>query len=298
VVEVEGLPMDLPVSTLMLVCPITAAWILVRRDEGPGGMRRLMKRVFDYRKITRRIWYVPMILLMPIALLLTYWVMRLTGVASPEPSTALAEVPILVVAYFIAAVGEEAGWTGYAVDPMQGRWSALGTGLIMGSIWRVWHIVPYVQVNHPAVWVIGQTLGAIPLRGPHRLALQQHREKHVRRHRPSRDEQRERVHLPGLQFPLRPRRPGRDPCDRSRDRHHVVGLQDLGPIQPGPAHPAKESPFGTLEVRAIEVTTWLVRAKNPSTPPQVMEGELCGREQSVSSRWQEGQGSGSLSSAT
>jgi hypothetical protein len=59
VVEVEGLPMDLPVSALMLVCPITAAWILVRRDEGPGGMRRLMKRVFDYRKITRRIWYVP-----------------------------------------------------------------------------------------------------------------------------------------------------------------------------------------------------------------------------------------------
>ena len=164
VVEVEGLAMDLPVSALMLVCPITAAWILVRRDEGPGGMRRLMKRVFDYRKITRRIWYVPMILLMPIALLLTYWVMRLTGVASPEPSTALAEVPILVVAYFIAAVGEEAGWTGYAVDPTQGRWSALGTGLIMGSIWGVWHIVPYVQAHHPAVWVIGQTLGAIPLR--------------------------------------------------------------------------------------------------------------------------------------
>ena len=108
VVEVEGLPMDLPVSVLMLVCPITAAWILVRRDEGPGGMRRLMKRVFDYRKITRRIWYVPMILLMPITLLLTYWMMRLTGVASPEPSTALAEAPILVVAYFIAAVGEEA----------------------------------------------------------------------------------------------------------------------------------------------------------------------------------------------
>lgn len=163
VVEVEGLPMDLPVSALMLVCPITAAWILVRRDEGPGAMRRLMKRV-DYRKITRRIWYVPMILLMPIALLLTYWVMRLTGVALPDPSTALAEAPILIVAYFIAAVGEEAGWTGYAVDPMQGRWSALGTGLIMGSIWGVWHIVPYVQTHHPAVWVIGETLGAIPLR--------------------------------------------------------------------------------------------------------------------------------------
>jgi uncharacterized protein len=164
VVEVEGLPMDLPVSTLMLVCPITAAWILVRRDEGPGGMRRLMKRVFDYRKITRRIWFVPMILLMPISLLLTYWMMRLTGVALPEPSTALAEAPVLVVAYFIAAVGEEAGWTGYAVDPMQGRWSALGTGLIMGSIWGVWRIVPYVQAHHPAVWGDRTDSGAIPLR--------------------------------------------------------------------------------------------------------------------------------------
>lgn len=164
VVEVEGLPMDLPVSALMLVCPITAAWILVRREEGPGGMRRILKRVFDYRKITRKIWYLPMILLMPAALLLTYWVMQLMGVALPEPSTALAEVPILVLAYFIAAVGEEGGWTGYAVDPMQDRWSALATGLIMGSIWGVWHIVGYVQAGHPAVWVIGQTLGAIPLR--------------------------------------------------------------------------------------------------------------------------------------
>ena len=143
-----------------------------------------------------------MILLMPIALLLTYWVMRLTGVASPEPSTALAEVPILVVAYFIAAVGEEAGWTGYAVGPMQGRWSALGTGLIIGSIWGVWHRP--VRPSPPPRSLGDRTDSRRPVAGPHRLALQQHREKHVRRHRPPRDDQRERVHLPGLQFRFAP----------------------------------------------------------------------------------------------
>lgn len=164
VVEVDGLPLDLPVSALMVVCPITAAWILVRREEGPGGMRRLLTRVFDFRKITRRTWYLPSIFLMPIMLVLTYWAMRLMGLSLHEPSTALLEIPILFVAYFISAVGEEGGWTGYAVDPMQDRWSASSTGIVMGSVWGVWHIVPYIQADHPAVWVIGQTLGAIPLR--------------------------------------------------------------------------------------------------------------------------------------
>lgn len=163
VVEVEGLPLDLPVSALMIVCPITAAWILVRREEGRGGMRTLLRRVFDYRKITL-VWYVPMIFLMPVMLVLTYLTMRLMGLSLPEPSAALLEIPILFVAYFISAVSEEAGWTGYVVDPMQARWSAFSTGVIMGAVWGIWHTVPYIQADHPAVWVTGQTLGAIPLR--------------------------------------------------------------------------------------------------------------------------------------
>lgn len=41
------LPVNLPVSSLMVVCPLIAALILVYREEKLGGIRRLLQRVFD-----------------------------------------------------------------------------------------------------------------------------------------------------------------------------------------------------------------------------------------------------------
>src|SRR5215217_2585319 len=43
-------PMNLPVSALQAFCPLIAALILVYREDKLGGVRRLLKRVFDYRK--------------------------------------------------------------------------------------------------------------------------------------------------------------------------------------------------------------------------------------------------------
>ena len=37
------LPINLPVSALQFVCPIIAAFILVSREEQPGGIKRLLK---------------------------------------------------------------------------------------------------------------------------------------------------------------------------------------------------------------------------------------------------------------
>jgi hypothetical protein len=43
--------MNLPVSALQVFCPLVAALILVYRDDGLSGAKKLLKRVFDYRKI-------------------------------------------------------------------------------------------------------------------------------------------------------------------------------------------------------------------------------------------------------
>ena len=61
----KGFPINLPVSALMFVCPLIAAVILVYREEKLGGIRRLLKRVFDYKRIKQKLWYVPIIFLMP-----------------------------------------------------------------------------------------------------------------------------------------------------------------------------------------------------------------------------------------
>jgi hypothetical protein len=40
----------------MFPCPLIAAFILVYREEKLGGIKRLLKRVFDIKRIKQKIW--------------------------------------------------------------------------------------------------------------------------------------------------------------------------------------------------------------------------------------------------
>jgi len=151
------------VSALQFVCPLIAASILVYREEKLGGVKRLLKRVFDGKRIKHKIWYVPIIFLMPLIMVLSYGVMLLLGRPLPEPYIPVLLIPILFVVFFLPAACEEVGWTGYLTDPMQERWSALTTGLILGAVWAIWHVIPELQANLPA-WVTGQFFSTIGLR--------------------------------------------------------------------------------------------------------------------------------------
>ncbi len=152
----QGLGMNLPISSLMIVSPISAAIILAHREEKRAGVKRVLKSVFDLKRITHAIWYVPIILLMPLITLLSYGVMRLVGIPLPDLHIPWLMIPILFTLYFIAAVGEEAGWMGYAIDPLQGRWNALGASIILGSVWAIWHIPAFIQVHDTPTWIAAQ----------------------------------------------------------------------------------------------------------------------------------------------
>ena len=156
-------PFNLPASSLMFVCPFIAASILVRREEGPGGVTRLLARVGDFRKI-RTIYLLTIILLMPGVMFLSYGVMLfLDGPLPADPYVLYLIIPVFVPLFFIAAAGEEAGWRGYAADPLQERWSALATALVLGSVWAAWHLLPWLLLNTP-VWAAGQALFTLALR--------------------------------------------------------------------------------------------------------------------------------------
>jgi len=100
--------------------PLVAALILVYKEDGRAGTRRLLRRVFDQKRIKAKIWYLPVIFLLPAIYLLTYGVRCLMRLPLPDkPYVPLLMVPLLLGLFFILAVGEEVGWTGYATDPMQ-----------------------------------------------------------------------------------------------------------------------------------------------------------------------------------
>ncbi len=151
-----GLPlaMSLPVSALQFVCPLIAALILVHRERGRRGVATLLRRLVDPAGI--KAWFVPALLVMPGIYLLSYFAMRVLGRPLPEPKISLVSLPILLVVFFIAAAGEEGGWSGYAVDPMQRRRTALTAAVILGPVWGLFHVVPDIQAHRDAAWIVWQ----------------------------------------------------------------------------------------------------------------------------------------------
>jgi uncharacterized protein len=153
VTELELLP-GLPVSSLMAVCPLLAALILVYRENKTIGVTELLKRSFDYKRISAKVWYIPILLLMPGVMVLSYGLMRLLGLPLPTPHyPAVLAVLVMSVAFFIAALGEELGWSGYVIDPLQVRWNALQASLLLGLVCANWHIVSLVQAHRSLAWI-------------------------------------------------------------------------------------------------------------------------------------------------
>jgi membrane protease YdiL (CAAX protease family) len=154
----------IPVSALMMFCPLMAASILVYRRSGIRGVRALLQRSFDYRRIKARVWYAPILLFMPSVLILAYGLKHLTGVQLPIPHIEVAAAAAMLVAFFFAALAEELGWSGYAIDSLQARWSALGASLLLGAVWALWHVVAYIQTDADPVWLAWWSLFTVASR--------------------------------------------------------------------------------------------------------------------------------------
>ena len=152
----EVLTANLPVSSLMFCVPVSATVILVRRQGGSDAAKNLLKRALDYRRIRRKIWYIPILLLWPAMIVLEYVVMKLMGVPLPDPRLPGLMLPVSFALFFIAALGEEVGWQGYAIDPLQHRWGAWTASIILGIVWAAWHCVPFLQMDRTPTWIACQ----------------------------------------------------------------------------------------------------------------------------------------------
>ena len=158
------IPVNLPLSALTTFCPLIAAALLSYRRFGLPAVQGLLKKSVDYKKIHNRLWYIPTLLLAPLLYLLSYALMRWAGMPLPELQTPLWLAPLFFVVYFIADTGEELGWTGYAIDPMQKRWGALNASLLLGLIWAMWHSIAFIQTDNPANWILWQCLKTVAMR--------------------------------------------------------------------------------------------------------------------------------------
>jgi membrane protease YdiL (CAAX protease family) len=156
--------LKVPVTDLLLAfTPLTAAAILVLRNEGPDGLSRFLRRAIEFRALARTRWLAVVLLLAPLIYALTYVCLHLAGHPG-EPRPSLLFLPLLAAIMFILAVGEEAGWTGYLLNPLQARFGALGASLIIALPWWLGHIPSILEIGGTASDLAWWIPGAIALR--------------------------------------------------------------------------------------------------------------------------------------
>jgi uncharacterized protein len=163
---VEGLPFGLPVSVVMIVIPALVATIFARREGGTKGAWELWGRLGDIRRIRGMRWLAVTLLCMPLASIVAYGAMRALG--RPLPAAIhipFWEAPFIIVVFFLGAIFEEVGWTGYATEPLQRRHGVFGAGLIIGTVWALWHVPAWwLGQGHTLLWVGGQSAATIAMR--------------------------------------------------------------------------------------------------------------------------------------
>jgi membrane protease YdiL (CAAX protease family) len=147
-----------------LAMPMIAALILTTREQGRTGLIALLKRTIDVGLVKPRIWFLPILLVYPSLGLINYCVLRLAGVEIPPPTFSLVGFLGYCTVFFMA-FAEEVGLTGYALDPLQDRHSALVSGLVLGLVWAGYHIPGFVISGYyPAGWIAWHALYTVATR--------------------------------------------------------------------------------------------------------------------------------------
>ena len=105
--------------------PALAALLLIDRQDRLTGVRQLLGRSFDFKRIRNPGWFLLLVLFAPAIAVFAYGILRLTSVPLPDSTPwAFAIVPLFIL-FFIAGLAEEIGWTGYATEPLLQRWGTL-----------------------------------------------------------------------------------------------------------------------------------------------------------------------------
>ena len=101
---------------------------------------------------------------MPAVSLVVYGLMRSMNNAVPAAQFQLLSALLMFSAFFFGALGEELGWSGYALDPMQARWGALGASLLLGLVAILWHMTPLLLIGRSPTWIAWWCLYALTFR--------------------------------------------------------------------------------------------------------------------------------------
>src|SRR5215208_4577179 len=124
-----------------LLGPSVAAFIVTSATEGRVGIGRLLRRIVRWRVGLR--WYLFVLLGLP-AVMVLGTLLRPGALASFDISALASGIGYLGAFVSMVVLGgplfEEPGWRGFALPRLQRLHGPLVGGLILGSLWALWHL--------------------------------------------------------------------------------------------------------------------------------------------------------------
>jgi uncharacterized protein len=147
----------LPVSALVFCCPLFSVIVLMPKSSRWIRLRCLLRWCFDSKRATNTLSLLPIILL-PIAIEVASYAFNFQHLPRIGEDNAMLFLPFL---FFISALVEEVGWTAYLTNELQKELSPLTTSVIIGSLWALWHVIPYYQIGHSVNWIFWQCICTI-----------------------------------------------------------------------------------------------------------------------------------------
>ena len=133
-----------------IFAPFVSASVLTWSNDGRVGVRRLIKRGFDWNFP----YYIYLfIIIAPILNALIAYLL----VGGKTPNTNLLSLSGTFVIYFFlgGSFGEEFGWRGFALAKMLERTGASAAALLIGLLWATWHL--------PLFWIAGTSQFNTPI---------------------------------------------------------------------------------------------------------------------------------------
>lgn len=150
--SLPGMPVELPGAALMFVVPTLAALIVAARPRVDWSLRSALRR----QPCPTWVWAV--------ALVVVPMIVAASSGGLDTPNEAIAQVGVLIVAYLIAALLEEIGWTGFVLQRLLPLIGELGAGALIGAVWALWHIIPLVQRGDSLSLILAQSAFSVAFR--------------------------------------------------------------------------------------------------------------------------------------
>lgn len=141
-----------------LLGPILSGFIMAAVTEGRPGIARLLRRMVCWRVGLR--WYVFALVGLPVTMVLATFIRPGASESfdiSARPFFLDYPRAFISMALIGGPLFEEPGWTGFAQPRLQRLYGPLIGGLILGSLWALWHV--------PGFLIPAQDVTDIPPRG-------------------------------------------------------------------------------------------------------------------------------------